>query len=194
MGHSSTISPRQSGILGVPLVLQTSQLRVRLLVISGNILPSSAQGWGHQGGSSTKKKRRLKTNTIGNWYFTLCTCSAQLYKFVLVSQQGWPPTSNILSTISDILHVNQGSARYSRCRWIYSWNAQAQGRFFIKNILQKVCCGHLPTPRVGGQTSRVYSSNTGQYMYSACMLYISCYITVNKPVLSYLLLCQCTGI
>ncbi len=144
MGHSSTISPRQSGILGVPLVLQTSQLRVRLLVISGNILPSSAQGWGHQGGSSTKKKRRLKTNTIGNWYFTLCTCSAQLYKFVLVSQQGWPPTSNILSTISDILHVNQGSARYSRCRWIYSWNAHAQGRFFIKNILQKV--GMLWTP------------------------------------------------
>ncbi len=28
-------------------------------------------------------------------------------------------------------------------------------------------CGHLPTPLVGGQTSRVYSSNAGQYMYSA---------------------------
>jgi hypothetical protein len=33
----------------------------------------------------------------------------------------------------------------------------------------KLSCGHLPTPLVGGQTSRVYSSNTGQYMYSACI-------------------------
>jgi hypothetical protein len=29
--------------------------------------------------------------------------------------------------------------------------------------------GHLPTPLVSGQTSRVYSSNTGQYIYSACI-------------------------
>jgi hypothetical protein len=30
-------------------------------------------------------------------------------------------------------------------------------------------CGHLPTSLVGGQTSRMYSSNPGQYMYSACI-------------------------
>ncbi len=29
-------------------------------------------------------------------------------------------------------------------------------------------CGHLPTPLVSGQTSRVYFSNTGQYM---CKIY-----------------------
>jgi hypothetical protein len=34
-----------------------------------------------------------------------------------------------------------------------------------------------------GQTSWVYSSNPVLH------LYISCYLTVNKPVLSYLLLC-----
>ncbi len=30
-------------------------------------------------------------------------------------------------------------------------------------------CGHLPTSLVSGQTSRMYSSNTGQYMYNACI-------------------------
>jgi hypothetical protein len=41
-------------------------------------------------------------------------------------------------------------------------------------------CGHLPTPLVEGQTSRVYSSNPVQY------LSISCYVTVNKQGLQYL--------
>ncbi len=50
------------------------------------------------------------------------------------------------------------------------------------NELQCKACGHLPTPLVDGQTSRVYSNNAVQY------LYISCCVTVNKPVLSYLLL------
>jgi hypothetical protein len=44
------------------------------------------------------------------------------------------------------------------------------------------CCGELPTPLVGGQTSRVYPSISVQY------LYISCYVTANKLVLLYLLL------
>ncbi len=43
-------------------------------------------------------------------------------------------------------------------------------------------CGDLPTPRVDGQTGWMYSSNPVQF------LCISCYVTVNKPVLSYLLL------
>ncbi len=41
-------------------------------------------------------------------------------------------------------------------------------------------CGHLPTPLFDSQTSRVYSNNPVQY------LYLSCYVTVNKPVLSCL--------
>jgi hypothetical protein len=36
-----------------------------------------------------------------------------------------------------------------------------------------------------GQTSWVYSTNPVLHLY----MYISCYVTVNKPVLSYLLLC-----
>jgi hypothetical protein len=46
--------------------------------------------------------------------------------------------------------------------------------------------GALWTPAYSsgnGQTSWVYSSNPALHMY------ISCYVTVNKPVLSYLLLC-----
>ncbi len=41
-------------------------------------------------------------------------------------------------------------------------------------------CGELPTPLVDGQTSWAYPINPAQYMY------ISCYVTVNKLVLSYL--------
>jgi hypothetical protein len=43
-------------------------------------------------------------------------------------------------------------------------------------------CGELPTPLVNGQASRVYPINPVQY------LYISCYVTANNQVLSYLLL------
>ncbi len=48
----------------------------------------------------------------------------------------------------------------------------------------RICqyCGDLPTPLVDDQTSWVYSSNPVQF------LYISCYVTANKLVLSYLLL------
>jgi hypothetical protein len=46
----------------------------------------------------------------------------------------------------------------------------------------KYVCGDLPTPLVNGQTSWVYPSIPVQ------SLYISCYVTVNKLVLSYLLL------
>jgi hypothetical protein len=51
-------------------------------------------------------------------------------------------------------------------------------------VLLLLYCGHLPTPLVDGQTSRVYSSNPVQYLYISC----NCYVTANKPVLSYLLL------
>ncbi len=38
-----------------------------------------------------------------------------------------------------------------------------------KGKYQLKTCGHLPTSLVGGQISRMYSSNPGQYMYSACI-------------------------
>jgi hypothetical protein len=41
-------------------------------------------------------------------------------------------------------------------------------------------------PPGDGQTSWVYSTNPVLHLY---LLYISCYLTVNKPVLSDLLLC-----
>jgi hypothetical protein len=37
------------------------------------------------------------------------------------------------------------------------------------SVSQTHDCGHLLTSLVGGQTSRMYSSNTGQYMCSACI-------------------------
>jgi hypothetical protein len=44
----------------------------------------------------------------------------------------------------------------------------------------RVVCGHLGYTPGDGQTSWVYSNNPVLH------LYISCYVTVNKPVLSYL--------
>jgi hypothetical protein len=45
------------------------------------------------------------------------------------------------------------------------------------------CCGELATPLLTVKPVGVYSTTLVQY------LYISCYVTVNKPVLSYLSLC-----
>ncbi len=45
------------------------------------------------------------------------------------------------------------------------------------------CCGELATPLVDGQTSWVYCITLVQ------SLYISCYVSSNKLVLSYLSLC-----
>jgi hypothetical protein len=50
------------------------------------------------------------------------------------------------------------------------------------DYLEYLYCGDLPTPLVDGQTSWVYPSIPLQ------SLYISCYVTDNKLVLSYLLL------
>ncbi len=46
----------------------------------------------------------------------------------------------------------------------------------------RVVCGHPGYTPGDGQTSRVYSKNPVLHLYT------SCYVTVNKPVLSYLLL------
>jgi hypothetical protein len=54
--------------------------------------------------------------------------------------------------------------------------------YFLNN--RKILAWWIPAFTPGsGQTSRVYSNNP------VLLLYISCYVTVNKPVLSYLSLC-----
>ncbi len=61
------------------------------------------------------------------------------------------------------------------CQNMFIWKISNGG-------VNKQACGDLPSPPRCGQTSWVYSSNPVQF------LYISCYVTVNKLVLSYLLL------
>jgi hypothetical protein len=60
----------------------------------------------------------------------------------------------------------------------------ANGGYWQKKRLEKyVFCGELATSLLTVKPVGVYSTTLVQY------LYISCYVTVNKLVLSYLSLC-----
>ncbi len=90
---------------------------------------------------------------------------------------------------------SHGEAKITSFSWCFSWHWSLSGHVLVHR-LPSMCemvgasihmtapamVKALPTPLVDGQTSWVYPINPVQY------LYISCYVTANKPVLSYLLL------
>jgi hypothetical protein len=75
----------------------------------------------------------------------------------------WPCWAELLLRLSSLYIANTVPAQNTLCMEISA-------------------CGELPAPLVNGQASRMYPINPVQY------LYISCYVTANNQVLSYLLL------
>ncbi len=130
--------------------------------------------------------------------------------------KGWPSTDNFqrlfwLAQRIHLLNTKWLNAEWLKLRWCSTsnnWTCTTEPRMTecrlnqrqkpnvekyptletewnMKLKVKKNICGHLPT-LVGGQTSGCIPTPWTVHVQWLC---ISCYVTVNKPVLSYLSLC-----